>query len=75
MENGKLKHVKQLDEPYYLIKSAGMPDRCKNKISDSLKNNKMKITDFTKGFEVEGNLRPKRIKGGIVLEDRTFKIR
>lgn len=68
-------NLKQLDESYYLIKSAGMPERCKNKISDSLNNNKMKITDFTKGFEVEGNLRPKRIKGGIVLEERTFKIR
>lgn len=36
---------------------------------------KREITDFRKGFCVPGKLRPKRIKGGIVLVNTTFEMR
>lgn len=89
--------VEQLDppkKPYYNIKCAGMPDKCKNQFQRSL--NKEKVTldekgytkeqikfinknhtlkDFAIGLEVTGKLRPKRIKGGIILEETTYKMR
>lgn len=36
---------------------------------------KRKMNDFTKGFQVPGKLKTKRMKGGIVLEDGYFTIR
>lgn len=35
----------------------------------------MQLTDFVKGFKVEGNLKPVRIAGGIVLREKTFNMR
>lgn len=62
-------------KPYYNIKCAGMNDICKNKFDKELEENKVNLTDFKQGLEIYGKLRPVRIKGGIVLEDTTYKIR
>ena len=59
----------------YDIKCAGMPDRCKQAFIEQINQGKAKLTDFKIGFEVNGKLLPKRILGGIVLEDTTYKMR
>lgn len=85
-------------EPYYNIKCAGMPDKCKKLFELSMnaveKYDEKKyseeelkflfyhklpirrtLRDFNVGLEVPGKLRPKRIKGGIILADTMYKIR
>ena len=58
-----------IDEPYYNVKCAGMPETCKQYF---LKN--CKIEDFKLGLEVPGKLMPKRIKGGTLLVETTYKM-
>ena len=45
-------------------------------LSDELEfiKQKRELTDFNVGLMVPGKLRPKRIKGGIVLERTTFEM-
>jgi len=38
-------------------------------------NNGMKISDFTHGFEMDGQLKAKRINGGTILQNGKFKIK
>lgn len=58
------------------IKCAGMTDKCKEIFLDGLKTGKYCLQDFKVGLEIEtGKLRPKRINGGIVLVDTSYKIR
>ena len=80
-----------LDEPYYNIKCAGLPDRCKDMFVESLKgkhtkkltpkqeewikNNPHVIDDFKEGLRIYGMLRPKRIKGGIVLVEDFYEMK
>lgn len=84
----------ELVEPYYLVKCAGMPEKCKDLFIKSLTGNcteqeynnlkeeeknfvsvKRDITDFNVGLVVPSKLRPKRIKGGVVLVDTTYEMR
>jgi hypothetical protein len=58
-----------VEKPYYNIKCAGMPERCKQLFLEN-----HKIEDFKLGLELDGKLRPKRIQGGIVLVDTTYKM-
>lgn len=58
-----------IEKPYYNVKCAGMPERCKQEF---LKNHK--IEDFKLGLELEGKLMPKRIKGGTLLVETTYKM-
>lgn len=82
-----------INEPYYNVKCAGMPDRCKNLFVKSMEGVteeelekyptiqqeflkiKRTLADFKEGLEVYGKLRPVRIRGGIVLEETTYKMR
>lgn len=84
-----------IDEPYYTVKAAGMPERCKYYLERSLNNDTVKdeerkkisndeiafinkkrtIADFKPGLEIPGNLKAKRIKGGIVLQGDVYKMR
>lgn len=81
-----------VENPYYAITCAGMPDRCKELFIKSITgdigdiedyNEEQKrfleksrtVEDFDVGLSVPGKLLPKRIFGGIVLEDTTYKIR
>lgn len=97
-----------IDNPYNLIKCAGMPDKCKNlfelsmlgtanydgytdKLTGEFKewtddekdflfnpdhtNIIRTYDDFKPGLCVPGKLRPKRIKGGILLVDTTYEMR
>lgn len=83
----------QIDSPFYTIKCAGMPEKCKklfeaslpdgnklelDKLSDEEKEfvtTPRELTDFKIGLRVMGKLRPKRIRGGILLEDSYYQMR
>lgn len=85
--------LKPIDTPYYNVKCAGMPDRCKNLFVKSLEHYEIKkedkfneeekeiinkhytLADFKLGLTLVGKLLPKRIKGGILLVDTTYKMR
>lgn len=85
-------NLKEIDRPYYNVKCAGMPDRCKNLFVRSMlqdweedreKYNEEEIEfleeqrtlkDFKIGLVVPSKLRPKRILGGIVLEETTYRM-
>lgn len=80
-----------LDSPYWNVKCAGMPDRCKDLFVRSMEGEKAKdeepkefkdflstkrsIIDFRYGLKVPGKLMPKRVKGGIILVDTTYEMR
>lgn len=85
--------LKPIDKPYYNIKCAGMPDRCKDVVNKSLCgysvkdgdkftpeqieliNRHIKLEDIKPGFKVYGKLIPKRIEGGIILQETTYELR
>lgn len=56
-------------KPYWNIKCAGMPESCKRKFLDT-----HPINDFDYGLTVSGKLRPKHIKGGIVLVEDEYSM-
>lgn len=90
------KDLKPLDEPELCIKCAGMPERCKRLLADSIqgtvpenadyndykdKYNEVEfafvtehrsLEDFDVGLCVPSKLLPKRIQGGIILQDTTY---
>lgn len=83
--------LQPVEEPYYSVKCAGMPDKCKNLFIKSMLGippdensteeeieflkTKRDITDFDLGLKVSGKLLPKRIRGGVVLMDTTYEMR
>ena len=88
-EDGEL-----IENPYYNIKCAGMPPRCKYLFhlslggDDSIKPPKAltdeekafvsvhrDVTDFDIGLCVPSKLIPKRMEGGVVLQNTTFEMR
>lgn len=95
IEHVIMENLKPIDKAFYLIKCAGMPDRCKNIFNRALKgelvwddekmsdinreliNRKPMCTleDFKVGLKIYGKLIPKRIAGGIVLEETTYELR
>ena len=80
-------------EPHYVIKCAGMPQKCKDLFLKSVEGYTIKegdrftdeekefisvkrdISDFKVGLVVPGKLTPKRVIGGIVLNDTTYELR
>jgi hypothetical protein len=85
--------LQPIDKPYYNVKCAGMPKRCKElfvmSMKDYVKTGKEKIRtedeeeflktkrtleDFKEGLEVPSALKPKRIKGGVLLVDQWYKM-
>lgn len=84
--------------PYYNVKCAGMPEKCKNLFIQSLTitpqevkalrqkgdksdeeaylaEGRKKLTDFDIGLCIPGKLMPKRIRGGTVLNETTYRMR
>lgn len=92
-----IEHVTHEDEqlienPYFNVKCAGMPESCKNLFILSMNKEPPDMTqfnekqqefistrrtleDFKIGLEIWGKLRPKRIRGGIVLEETSYRLR
>lgn len=82
-----------IEEAYYNIKCAGMPDKCKHLFNLSITtqeaeegkeykeeelefiHKKRTLTDFKIGLQITGKLMPKRIKGGTLLIETTYKMR
>lgn len=79
-----------IEKPFYNVKCAGMPEKCKNLFIKSMAGEqdenasedekkfletKRTIEDFTIGLKIPGKLLPKRIPGGVVLMDTTFEMR
>lgn len=82
----------EIEKPYYNVKCAGMPDRCKNLFILSLDDKRVvdeslpeshkeflqvtrTLSDFNVGLRVPGKLMPKRIRGGILLQETTYEMR
>ena len=82
---------KPVDDPYWEIKCAGMPERCKDLLLLSMgEKTKLKeltfdemkfavknrsIDNFDVGLIVPGKLLPKRIRGGVLLIDTLYEMR
>lgn len=81
---------KKLDNPYYNIKCAGMPARanellnanlsgieieCKTENERKFMSKKLTLEDYKPGLLVAGSLKPKRVKGGIILKDDFYEMR
>lgn len=86
--------LQDIENPYYNIKCAGMPKKCKNLFELSMQgfeppegddnyteeereflSHKRTLEDFTIGLSVPGKLRPKRIRGGVLLVETPYKMR
>lgn len=85
----------QIEMPYYNVKCAGMPQKCKNLFLKSMEGvskkdldsniysqeekdflkTKRSLKDFKIGLKIYGKLLPKRIEGGIVLQETTYEMR
>ena len=90
-----LEHIVKADgediDPYYNVKCAGMPDRCKqlfvksitrnfdpndyNEIENDFLKTERTIEDFKIGLVIWGKLMPKRIRGGTILVETTYEMR
>lgn len=91
IEHVTKENLEPIDKPYYNVKCAGMPDKCKNLFLKSLQGGeadedmtddekeflqtKRELKDFDIGLTVPGKLRPKRIRGGVVLTETTYEMR
>lgn len=87
------KDLKPVEQAFYNIKCAGMPEKCKKLFLYSMTGTrpedyesmteeekafiavKRDLTDFDYGLVVPSKLRPRRIKGGIILETTTYEMR
>lgn len=77
--------LKPVDSPYYDIKCAGMPDRCKQRVIDVFEGREVdrvegekipeRMEDFKVGIKVFGKLIPKRISGGLILKEDFYTMR
>ena len=91
MEHIVMENLNTIDEPFYNVKCAGMPQKCKDLFLLSmgekvplkeLTYEEMKfavedrsIEDFNIGLKIPGKLLPKRIRGGVLLVDTTYEMR
>lgn len=64
-----------IDTPFYDVKCAGMPKKSKQIFLDKMEAGEYELTDFKIGLKVEGKLTPKRIRGGVVLQETTYEMR
>lgn len=79
-----------VDNPYYKITCAGMPQRCKDLFLHSMAGTsppnpteeeklflakKRTMDDFTIGLTIPGKLYPKTIPGGVILSETTYQMR
>ena len=73
-------------EPYYDIKCAGMPDVCKQRVLKAFNGEEIedkkddeviptKMEEFHVGIKVWGKLKPKRISGGVVLQEEYYTMK
>lgn len=91
IEHIVMEDLEPVEEPYYNIKCAGMPQRCKDLFllsigedidlgelsEDEAKfvSKQRDIEDFNVGLVIPGKLLPKRIRGGVLLVDTNYEMR
>lgn len=80
-----------IDKPFYNVKCAGMPQRCKDLFLASMGeeielkettedeekflSEKRTVEDFNIGLIIPGKLLPKRIRGGVLLVETNYEMR
>lgn len=83
--------LEPIEKPFYNVKCAGMPEKCKNLFIMSMTQEfneeelteeeldfvekKRGLKDFKVGLKVPSKLRPKRIRGGVLLVNTTYEMR
>ena len=91
LEHVTQENLENIENPYYNVKCAGMPERCKELFLNSVKGikpegnynedeekflqTKREITDFKIGLKVPGKLMPKRVRGGLLLVNGFYEMR
>lgn len=73
IEHVTMENLQPIDEPYWNVKCAGMPDHCKK---NYLKEHEgRELEDFHVGLKVKGKLVPKQIRGGVLLVETDYEMR
>lgn len=67
--------MEPIDTPWWNVKCAGMPDVCKNKFVDGMNKGIYRLEDFKVGLRLYGKLVPRRIEGGILLQETSYEMR
>lgn len=75
IEHVVAENLEPIENPYWNVKCAGMPDRAKQVFIDRMESGHCGLTDFKVGLSVPGKLVPKRIKGGVLLVDTNYEMR
>ena len=73
IEHVTMENLEPIDESYWNVKCAGMPDRCKKNYLNEHKGKELE--DFHVGLKVHGKLVPKRIRGGVLLVELDYEMR
>lgn len=73
IEHVTKENLEPVDEPYWNVKAAGMPENCKKRYLQEHKGRELE--DFRVGLSVWGKLIPKEIRGGTLLVEGTYTMR
>lgn len=73
IEHVTMENLEPIDESYWNVKCAGMPDRCKKNYLNEHEGKELE--DFHVGLKVHGKLVPKRIRGGVLLVESDYEMR
>ena len=75
MEHVVAENLEPIEDPYWNVKCAGMPDDSKKYFLSKMEAGEMQLSDFKVGLKVPGKLVPKRIKGGVLLVETNYEMR
>lgn len=75
IEHVVAENLEPIEEPWWNVKCAGMPDAAKNVFIQRMENKECSLADFRIGLKVPGKLVPKRIKGGVLLVETNYEMR
>lgn len=73
IEHVTMENLEPIDKPYWNVKCAGMPERCKQIYLNEHAGKELE--DFHVGLKVKGKLLPKRIRGGVLLVETEYEMR
>lgn len=66
----------ELNKDEFVIKCAGMTEKCKQIFKDGICLGDYELNDFKRGLQIPfGKLRPKRINGGMILVETSYVMR
>ena len=73
IEHVTMENLEPIDKPYWNVKCAGMPERCKQVYLNEHAGKELE--DFHVGLKVKGKLLPKSIRGGVLLVETEYEMR